>query len=146
MAALFFTSVLAGAAAADKEVPFLGSIQAAETSAVQPPNLVVEGRGFGNATHLGRFTVSYDVEVDLATRASIGSAEFIAANGDTIFAEFIGQGNPLEGTDFSSIVEFYVISFGTGRFADASGTFTVERLLNRVTGATSGSFDGSISY
>jgi hypothetical protein len=77
---------------------------------------------------------------------AIGSAHFIAANGDSIFTEIIGQGNPIEGSDFSFIVETNTITGGTGRFAGATGSFTVERLLNRVTGVTSGSFEGTISY
>jgi hypothetical protein len=89
--------------------------------------------GSGNATHLGRFAVTYEVEVNLLNRASIGSAQFIAAKGDSIFAEFIGQGNPIEGSDFSFIVETNTITGGTGRFAGTTRSFTVERLLNRVT-------------
>jgi hypothetical protein len=43
------------------------------------------------------------------------------------------------------IEETATITGGTGRFAGASGSFTVERLFDTVAGATSGSFDGSIS-
>ena len=39
MTALLLTAALAGSAAAEKEVPFRGSIQAVETSVVQPPTL-----------------------------------------------------------------------------------------------------------
>ena len=42
------------------------------------------------------------------------------------------------------IVETYTITNGTGRFAGASGGFTVVRLVNRTTGVTSGTFDGNI--
>ena len=144
MTAIFLAVPLADAAAAEKTVPLRGSIQAVEMSVVQFPSLFVHASGSGNATHLGRFTVTYEVEVNLLNRASIGSAHFIAANGDSIFAEFIGQGNPIEGSDFSSIVETNTITGGTGRFAGATGSFTVERLLNRVAGITFGSFSGTI--
>ena len=88
--------------------------------------------------------MTYEVEVNLLNRSSIGSAHFIAANGDSIFNDFVGQGNPIEGSDFSFIVETNTITGGTGRFADAAGSFTVERLINLVTGVISGSFDGTI--
>jgi hypothetical protein len=130
--------------AAQSGTPFRGSIQAVENSVVQPPKLAVDGAGSGNATHLGRFTWNYEVEVNLVTRASTGSARLVAANGDSIGADILGQGNPIPGTDFSFIVETYTINGGTGRFADATGEFTVERLLNRVTGVTTGTFSGSI--
>ena len=42
------------------------------------------------------------------------------------------------------VEEAYTTTGGTGRFAGASGSFTVERLFNLVTGFTSGSFDGFI--
>jgi hypothetical protein len=42
------------------------------------------------------------------------------------------------------VVETYTITGGNGRFAGASESFTVERLVNTVTGVTSGTFDGSI--
>ena len=146
MTALFLTASLAGLAAAENEKPFRGSIQAVETYNPQFPALFVDSSGSGTATYLGRFTVTSEFEVNLLTLAGSGSAHFIAANGDSIFTEFIGQGNPIEGSDFSFIVETNTITGGTGRFAGATGSFTVERLLNRVTGVTSGSFSGTISY
>jgi hypothetical protein len=42
------------------------------------------------------------------------------------------------------IVETYTIRGGTGPFAGASGSFTVQRLVNKITGVTSGLFDGNI--
>jgi hypothetical protein len=126
-------------------LPFHGEFESVETSVVTPPTFFVEGSSEGQATHLGRFTATYEVTVNLATRASVGSAILIAANGDSIFVESTGQGNPIAGTDFSFIVEKYVITGGTGRFAGASGSFTSERLLNRATGVSVGSFTGTIA-
>jgi len=144
MAALFLTAALAGAAAAEKEKPFQGRIDAVETSVVQFPTLFVDASGSGNATHLGRFTVTSEFQVNLLTLAASGSAHYIAANGDSLFTEFTGQANPIEGSDFSSIVQTHTITGGTGRFAGATGSFTVERVINLVTGVSSGSFDGTI--
>jgi len=53
MAALFLTTALPGAMAA--ETPLKGSFQAVESHAVQFPTLTVAGIGAGNATQLGKF-------------------------------------------------------------------------------------------
>ena len=43
-----------------------------------------------------------------------------------------------------SIVEIAVITGGTGRFADATGSFIVTRSFDFATGLTTGSFKGTI--
>lgn len=142
MTALVLAAALQGAAAT--EVPFRGSFQAVETDAVQFPTLTVAGIGTGNATQLGKFTMTYAAEVNLVTRVGIGSVEFIAANGDRLFADTLGQATPTETPNVVSIVEILTITGGTGRFADATGTVISTRLLDQLTGDTSGSFDGTL--
>ncbi len=146
MAAIFLTVALAGTAAAKEGVPFHGSIQGVEIDVVQPPTtLLVDGSGTGIATLLGRFTVTYEVTVDLSDGSGIGSLQFIAANGDSIFTELLGQGTPTGTPGINRIVEINTITGGTGRFAGATGSFTVERLVDLTTGFTSGSFNGALS-
>jgi hypothetical protein len=142
MTALFLAAALQGAVAA--EIPFRGSFQAVENDTVQFPTLTVAGIGTGNATQLGKFTMTYDATVNLVTRVGIGSFEFIAANGDRVFADSLGQATPTATPNVVSIVEILTITGGTGRFADATGTVISTRLLDQVTGDTSGSFDGTI--
>jgi hypothetical protein len=137
-------AALAGPAAADQEVPFKGSVQAFETHRLQFPTLFVNAIGTGTATQLGRFTVTYQVEVNLLTGGGPASIQLVAANGDTIFATGLGQSSPTQDPVVNSIVETYTITGGTGRFASTTGSFTVQRLVNVVTGITSGSFDGTI--
>ena len=146
MTALFLTASLAGLAAAEKEKPFHGSIQAVETYDVQFPTMFVDTSGSGNGSHLGRFTVTWEFTVNLLNGAGIGSAHFIAANGDSLFTESLGQGDPTETPGVSRVVEAHTITGGTGRFAGATGSFTLERLVTLATGVTSGSFDGTIVF
>ena len=115
MAALFLATALPGAMAA--ETPFKGSFQAVETHAVQFPTLTVAGSGSGNATHLGKFTMTYDAEVSLLTHVGIGTVEFITANGDRVFADLLGQSTATSTPNLISIVEILTITGGTGRFA-----------------------------
>ena len=144
MTALLLTAAVAGYAAAEKEVPFRGSIQGVEIADVQFPKLFVDGSGSGRATHLGRFTMTYELEVDLLTRETFGSSVFTAANGDSLTTDITGLGTPTANPDVHSIVEVHTITGGTGRFAGATGSFIRKYLLNLVTGVTSGSFEGTI--
>jgi len=105
----------------------------------------VTATGSGEATQLGRYTVSYEVQVDLPTGTGTGlSAHFVAANGDSLFAEGSGQATPTDDPTVFSIVETYTITGGSGRFENAGGNITVNRVVNLVTGETSGDVDGSI--
>jgi hypothetical protein len=144
MTALFLTAALAGPLAAANETPFRGTVQAVETQVVVFPTLSVNGIGSGNATHLGNFTMTYKAQVNLLTRVGMGSIEFIAANGDRVFADFVGQSTPTGTPNVVSIVETATITGGTGRFAGATGTFVVMRTLDQITGSASGFFDGTI--
>ena len=128
------------------ELPFKGTLETVESITGSPPVLQDVLTGTGQATHLGRFTATFTYDIHLEELTSNGFFTLIAANGDSIFTDFVGQGNPIEGSDFSFIVETNTITGGTGRFAGATGSFTVERLLNRVTGVSSGSFDGTIEF
>src|SRR5207249_10717841 len=101
--------------------------------------------GTGNATQLGRFTLDIPHVVDRSTRTAVGTYEFTAANGDTVFAEFTGIATPTEVPGVLYIEETATITGGTGRFADATGSFTVERLFDTIALTTTGSFEGTVS-
>ena len=66
-------------------------------------------------------------------------------NGDTLSATFTGQATPTSTPGLLTIVETATITGGTGRFSDATGTFTAQRVFNQLTGVTTGSFEGRIS-
>jgi hypothetical protein len=133
----------ARAATVDVQVPFSGTIQGIESQTVNFPTLNVEGSGSGNSILLGKFSFHYAGVVNLITFAGTGlSAHFVAANGDTIDAEGHGQGTP--SGNITYVKEWYTITGGTGRFAGATGKFILNRQVNKVTGVTSGKFDGTI--
>jgi len=135
----------AGVLSNNQEVPFKGRLEGTATiTPGTPPFLSVSIEGTGNATHLGRFTVEIPHVVNTTNRTSTGTYEFTAANGDTLTAGFTGQAT-LTAPGVLSIVETATITGGTGRFADATGSFSVERVFNQVTGLTTGSFEGAIS-
>ena len=144
LAILLMGTTLA-AASARKPLPLKGSIEAVETYQVNGPTMFVTATGTGEATHLGRYTVSYEVEVDLPTGSGTGlSAQYVAANGDTLFADGSGQATPTDDPTVFVVVETFTITGGTGRLDGATGNFTEERRVNIVTGVTSGTISGTI--
>ena len=132
------------AAPAERELLLKGSLRAHETYEVTFPTLFVNASGSGKATQLGRYTVSYQVEVNIPTISGIASAQFVAANGDSLFAEGLGQAAETGTPGVVTLVEMYTITGGTGRFEGASGTITVERVLDQGTGETFGTLNGKI--
>ena len=147
MAALILTAALAAPAAAQQQVPFKGAMQGndVDTPGPSPGTVVVTTSGTGVATHLGQFSFTQQATVNLVAKTSAGSAHWVAANGDIIDTTFTGSGEPTPTPGVLSITEIHTITGGTGRFAGALGSFTVERLASPVTFLTSGSFHGTIT-
>ena len=141
MAALFVTAALAGSQASAATVPFRGSMEGFYTSVpgINPATLSASG----NASHLGRFTFMLEGQVSSDLLSAFGTVQFIAANGDKIFGEFIGEATLIE-LPIISIEENVTITGGTGRFADLTGNLTLTRFVDVTTGFTSGSFQGEI--
>jgi hypothetical protein len=137
---------LAGPVSAGDQVPFRGTL--AGTATITPlggPMVAVEIDATGTATYLGRFTLEAPHVVNQATLTAVGTYTLTAANGDTITADLAGTARMVEPPNVIAITETATVTGGTGRFADASGTIQVERVFNRATGVTTGSFSGWIS-
>jgi hypothetical protein len=148
---VLLASALAGSAPARpaearNALPFRGRLEGTATSVpLTPPFIDTILVATGNASHLGRFTLTMREVVNLEAATSTQTFEFVAANGDTLTAAGTGTAAPGETPGVLAIVETGTITGGTGRFAGATGSFTVERLLDTPTGATSGSFEGTIA-
>ena len=134
-------SVAVSATAA--ETPFKGTVNAVETGTVVGPTRFLVREGTGTATYLGRYTEHITMQINLPTRHSMGAATFTAANGDTLTATDEGQATPAS-PGVLSIVEVYTVTGGTGRFADATGSFTLHSTVDTTTGVSSGTFSGAI--
>src|SRR5262249_53309289 len=135
----------AGPTVAGEQVPFRGKLEGDVTVTPAPPLLLVDIEATGTATQLGHFMLDVAHVVDPATRTAVGSYQFTAANGDTLYAEFTGQAWPTEIPGVLYIEETATITGGTGRFAGATGSFIAERWFDSVAGTTVGYFEGSIS-
>ncbi|HEX6129763.1 MAG TPA: hypothetical protein VF071_12145 [Candidatus Limnocylindria bacterium] len=102
------------------------------------------------ATHLGRVTGGGTncTEPTLATGAVAiwdGLATYVAADGSTIFVTYAGaQEAPVAGV--ATATTHHTVVGGTGRFADAAGSWTVSGPVDFTTFSFSASFAGSITY
>lgn len=128
-----------------RHIHFEGTMQSVETDEVLNPTIYLHANGSADATELGQFTLHFEgiIYRDPAVGGVSVEAEHLTmANGDKIFATATGLG-VVEG-DNSNIVENFTITGGTGQFEDASGKYIVERVVNRPTGASSGTIEGNI--
>jgi hypothetical protein len=85
--------------------------------------------------------------IDRSTLTPVGTTSFTlkAANGDTVYGTFTGNGTPTSTPGVISVVETYIITGGTGRFAGATGAFVGQKVVNQITKTLTVSFTGSIS-
>lgn len=130
-----------------------GQFQVTPTSA-DPMVLTATGTARGNATHLGQFTkVTHDV-IDLRSGLIHGSFTITAADGDTLTGFYVGRIIPgpidAQGVQRVTLKFKETITGGTGRFANARGTFaaTSKVTLNLLTGEGiyEETFDGEMSF
>ena len=90
------------------------------------------------------YTITFQAELNLLALRGFGSATLVAADGSSLFTVTQGQGAPTSDPSIFAVVDVHTITGGTGRFAGASGSFTVERLVDRRTGMSSGTLLGTI--
>jgi hypothetical protein len=136
---------LARPAAAGEQVRFAGTFDGQSVQTPAPPFVHDEITSAGQASQIGQFTMVISATVDPVARTGFGTLTFVAANGDTLTATTTGVSTPTSTPGVLHIVEQATITGGTGRFAGASGSFTIDRLFDRTTGAVTGTFEGSVS-
>jgi hypothetical protein len=143
------SAVNAGAAASKTtppEVPFRGTFVGHLTAStpIDPPLLSNLIEASGQSSQLGRFALEIPHVVNATTREAMGSYEFTAANGDGLTATFTGLGTVVA-PGVVSVLDTATVTGGTGRFEDATGSFTVERIFTFATGEVTGAFEGTIT-
>ena len=112
----------------------------------------------GNATHLGNLNaelsnlhhVNCDLSFATALLTTSVSGQLVAANGDAIFYtgdDVINVFNLLTASGTTgTITGSWTITGGTGRFEGASGSFTINGLVDFLTFGFSATAEGTITY
>lgn len=122
LAAVLAALILSGpATAAGTQLPFKGKSSGSVTATGFDPatgTAFTTVAGAGNATHLGHFTVTGQVAVNVATGIPVGTWTLTAANGDRLFLTMSGHG-----IDATHGFGAFTIVGGTGRFEDATGSY-----------------------
>ena len=138
---------LSAPAPAGEQVPFTGTMEGMRVSSVPltPPFRLATLAFTGNATQLGEYELVITAIVDSQAMTAEGTYEFVAANGDTVTADFIGAGTPTDIPGVNLQLETATITGGTGRFAGATGQFQAVRLFDTATLLAVGEFEGTIS-
>ena len=144
---------LVGAAQAQarggNELPFRGSFARSSQAdpCPPPPAFTINGTQKGNATHLGAFTAR-SVDNVIGTSAT-GTWDFTAANGDQLFSETEGVETAFEPPNISRVTLRARIVGGTGRFAGASGEFTIQFVetidFDACNAEAQGTFEGQLN-
>ena len=156
MTGIFLTVALVGSAVEAGVIEINGTMAGSESAAPFPnpaEGIYVNGSAMSTDTALGPFTLFYSLPVDFAFAntppGNAGGSRLIvgdAANGDSILAWGLGHlGNPDSCANGDlHLVATNAIVGGTGRYAGARGSFTMDRCVNLVTGETSGTISGTI--
>jgi hypothetical protein len=109
-----------------------GSFDGHGIGVVQGGALQASAGGSGNASDLGRFIYVLNATVSLVNGSSAGVFLLAFNNGDVIHGSFTGLGGPT-GPNEGHIVENLTINGGTGRFEGATGTLTLDRIIDQST-------------
>ena len=107
--------------------------------------------GVGHASHLGKVTLSTTETLDFVTTPGTllvqdGRMVMVAANGDELRWAYEGTGSAPDEQGVSTLTGIFLVTGGTGRFADATGSGTFTGTGNAVTGVAIVSYRGSIAY
>lgn len=154
--------VASGAMAEPKLRPFEARLSIAETIVIagsSPCFLVGSVTASGNASHLGQVTATSSDCINPSGSDSFifassgegptGGLVFTAANGDTLYAKYIGTLTQ-QPSGPHLITGHFTISGGTGRFVEATGggTLTGTEVIDFTAGTGSGEIEaiGTIAY
>lgn len=117
-----------------------GSLDGHGIGTIQGGTLHATASGSGTASQIGRFNYALNATVDLGAGTSTGAFLLVFSNGDVIYGLFSGN-TPTPGR----IVEQLTIFGGTGRFQGATGSLTLDRVVDLSTLPAFESHSGAVT-
>ena len=128
-------------------VPLKGVYLTSNELLAPPPMLTQRITGIGESSHLGegRFVAVSTMNQTTPPPFQLGgTCIFYAANGDTFTSTFTGTATP--GPGRITVIVNHTITGGTGRFVDATGSFTGISIVNPANAINSFTYEGTIGY
>ena len=164
---LWVAVAVPASAGSDVERPYKGTeigtttVFFDDTCVPGPVTCVVTTESTAKITHVGKAAVTSEGEITIffaegctlldgvtpgAVFRAKGTSEIVAANGDRLFGTYENQGcaGPPGGDIGTALVGSQTITGGTGRFAGATGSTTVDAVA--VDDAFELHFEGTITY
>lgn len=115
-------------------------------------SFVIVLEGTGTLAHMGRVDISArncndgDLNVE-DSQILDGNSTFTAADGSTVSATYEGdQQQPDSGSTIAPFTTVHTVTGGTGRFANARGSWTIAGTVDLSTGQLLGEVSGWLSY
>jgi len=136
----------AGGAAPDEQVSFTATGTAVLTALTKLPGGLtqLDFSVSGKATHLGDFTGQGTRIQD--KRNFVTNSVFVGANGkDSVFISIGGQFETSKDKCLFTSTGTYTVTGGTGAFANATGSGTIDTLTDLCAGTSTGTYTGTIS-
>ncbi|MEI9910299.1 MAG: hypothetical protein WDO71_11895 [Bacteroidota bacterium] len=131
-----------------KIVPFTGTYTTTVELLSSPPMVQVRITGIGQSSDLGsgKFIAYSTLNLTTAPPFRLGGiSTMFAANGDVFYTSFTGTQTPnTDGTN--TVVMTHTLRGGTGKYQNASGTFTGNTIVNQSSPANTITLNGTISY
>lgn len=133
--------------ATDEQVPFTVTGTAVVTSVTKLPGGLtqVNFNTSGKATHLGDFTGPLTrIQNHQGTFGS--TAVIVGANGkDSVFFSVSGQFESTKDKCVATSTGVYIVTGGSGAFANATGNGTIETRIDLCANTATGTYSGTIS-
>ena len=130
----------------DEQVPFTATATAVITGVTKLPGGLtqLDFSVSGKATHLGDFTGQGTRIQD--KRNFVTNSVFVGANGkDSVFISIGGQFESAKDKCVFTSTGTYTVTGGTGAFANATGSGTIDTLTDLCAGTSTGTYTGTIS-
>jgi hypothetical protein len=143
LAVMFIATALARSVQAPPQTfKIHGSFAASEVHVHSNATVAFHVDAAGESAILGHYSLHEDTTLISASMA-VGTAEIVTASGDHIYTTTNNEGAYV-GPNALAIRETHTVTGGTGRFAGATGTITIERVLDLVTLLSEGTITGTL--